>query len=282
MTTTPAARAQPRLVCTNSSPPRPSRPKASPTTSTQAYTPAHRCRRVPKRSRTTPCKRRRLSTPSPCIPLRWRLPLGHPSSKPPTPHTLPSTQPCQHHRPMPADRHRRRPTADRADWRRHRRPQHLRAHFRPTARDLRPAAAAPAGPPPVPMTAPGSAPVNPTATALNQPAVVRQQPVATPQNAPAGLLPKTPLLQRPPVQHPAPVRPTPRRGIAYKGFSISSHARNPGCAGRSAIVRMEALLWSPISPAVGFRRTSGSLSASRCWRPAVEPALPQLCWAQPG
>ena len=131
---------------TSPPPPPPSPPKASPTTSTQAYTPVHRCRRVPKRSRTmrcTLCKRRRLSTPSPCIPLRWRLPLGHPSSKPPTPHTLPSTQPCQHHRPMPRRPSSPPPHRQPCRLARHRRPQHPRAHFRPMARTFGP-------PPPLP------------------------------------------------------------------------------------------------------------------------------------
>lgn len=54
--------------------------------------------------------------------------------------------------------------------------------------DLRPVAAtAPAGPPPAPMTAPGSAPITPNATAMNQPAVVRQQTTATTQTSPADL-----------------------------------------------------------------------------------------------
>ncbi len=132
---------------TSPPPPRPSPPKASPTTSTRACRPVHRCRRVPKRSRTmrcTLCKRRRLSTPSPCIPLRWRLPLGHPYSKPRTPHTLPSTRPCHHHPPMPRRQSSPRPPHRRpCRSRRHRRPQHPRAHFRPTARTFGP-------PPPLP------------------------------------------------------------------------------------------------------------------------------------
>ena len=182
--------AQPRHLHPPPTSPPPPRPSPRRPRQQLQLRPTRRCPGVDGcRSALEQCGARRASAgacPLPAVPPAQMAPTtGTPILKPPR-----RTHSCRHGR---ANTTRRCPQTVIAaapppavPLARHRRLQHLRAHFRPTARTFGPPPR-PCRPTPAPMTAPGSAPVNPTATALNQPAVVRQQPVATPQNAPAGL-----------------------------------------------------------------------------------------------